>query len=84
MHIVNNGEKLVFYVVLDNSYSANGNKPIQNLCAMKDELHKGLLEDTQMLPFFYSSKEICQKTRRGLIFRFSDSRKTDSLDIRIF
>lgn len=83
MSMIDNGKSLLFLYVFDGTYSANGNHPISNLRIYKNELYEALKDDSENLPFFYSIKEICNKTNRNYIFRFFDYYKTDSLDIVI-
>lgn len=84
MSMIDNGEDIVFIYVFDKTYSAGGNQPISNLRNFENEIYEALKDDSEHLPFFYSAKEICNKTNRSYVFRFFDFFKTDSLDIIIY
>lgn len=74
----------IYHYTLTQPYSANGNKPISNLREERSDLYKALEEDVNSLPIFFSAKDICKKTNKGLMFRFTDWNKTDSLDIYMY
>ena len=75
---------IVFYCILDKSYSARGNKPVANIRSQKKEIQLALEEDSKTIPIFYDMKGICKKTKKTFLFRFTDWNKTDSLDFKIY
>ena len=74
---------LILSCVLDRAYSENGNKPISNLKADKKEVHSLLLEDIKTIPLFYDMGEICKRTGKGFLIRYTDFYKSDSIEFRI-
>lgn len=79
MDIKNTNNEIEF----DISYSENGNCPITNLRELQNDLENSLNEDFHKLPIFFSTKEICNKVKRGFLFRFKDWNKSDSVEIKI-
>ena len=79
-----NNESIILYNTLDKSYSEDGNKPISNLKANISEMRDALSEDIRTLPLFFGIKEICERTKKSLIIRYTDWNKTDSIDFVMY
>jgi len=75
---------IIFYCTFDKTYSAGGNKPITNLRNNQGEMLEALQEDCQTLPIFYGMKEICDRTNKNLLFRYTDWNKIDSIDFIMY
>ena len=75
---------IVFYCILDKSYSARGNKPVSNIRSQKKEIQLALEEDSKTIPIFYDMKGICKKTKKTFLFRFADWNKNDSIEFKIY
>ena len=84
MHMEDADSLITFYCILDKSYSAEGNKPISNLRDNQSEMLDALQEDCQKLPIFYEMKEICNRTNKSLLFRYTNWNKTDSVDFVMY
>lgn len=83
MSMEDDGLSLILSCVFDKAYSENGNKPISNLRADKDGIHSLLLEDIKTIPLFYDMDEICKRTGKGFLIRYTDFYKSDSIEFRI-
>ena len=83
MRMSDEGEAIVFSCMLDKSYSSRGNNPISILRTCKDIIAEELNEDMNTLPFFYGYEEICKRTGKGFLIRYTDFFKTDSIEFRI-
>ena len=84
MHMVDEGNTVVFCCTFNKSYSAGENRPVSNLRNQKEEIQAALVEDSQTLPIFYDTKSICKKAQKGFLYRFIDWNKTDSLEFTIY
>ena len=84
MHMEDSDSLIIFYCILDKSYSAGGNKPIANLRNNQGEMLEDLQEDCETLPIFYGMKEICNRTNKDLLFRYTNWNKTDSVDFIMY
>jgi ribonucleotide reductase alpha subunit len=84
MQMADEGSAIVFLCSFDKSYSVGGNKPISNLRNQKEEIQAALEEDSRSLPLFYDTKNICKKTSKAFLFRFTDWDKNDSIDFKIY
>ena len=84
MHMRDDGNAIAFCCTFDKSYSVGGNKPVLNLRNQKEEILAVLADDSRTLPIFYDTKGICKRTQKGVLFRFIDWNKTDSIDFDIY
>ncbi len=84
MSMAEDGSSLIFYCVLDKLYSLDGNKPVFNIRNNQSEMRDALVEDFQELPLFFGIKEICERTSKRFLFRYTDWNKTDSIDFIIY
>lgn len=84
MQMADEGSAIVFLCTFDKSYSVGGNKPVSNLRNQKEEIQAALEEDSRSLPIFYDTKNICEKTTKAFLFRFTDWDKKDSIEFKIY
>jgi hypothetical protein len=84
MHMEDADSAIIFYCTFDKSYSTGGNKPISNLRDNQSEMLKALKDDSQTLPLFFGMKEICNRTTKNLLFRYTDWNKTDSIEFQVY
>lgn len=82
MSMSDEGSSFVFKCAFDESYSANGNKPISYLRGNKGYIHNLLVEDTKH-SLFYGIDEICEKTDKDFIIRYVDYSGTDSISFNL-
>lgn len=84
MQMADEGSAIVFLCTFDKSYSVGDNKPISNLRNQKEEIEIVLEEDFRTLPIFYDTKNICKRTSKVFLFRFTDWDKNDSIEFKIY
>jgi len=84
MQMADEGSAIVFLCSFDKSYSVGDNKPISNLRNQKEEIEIVLEEDFRTLPIFYDTKNICKRTSKVFLFRFTDWDKNDSIEFKIY
>jgi len=75
---------LFFNYTFGRSSRINGVPPIQYFKNNNDYLERCLNDDLKNIPFFYCIDEICIKTKRQLMFRFTDYQNSDYIDITFF
>lgn len=84
MHMEDADSLIIFYCIFDKSYSARGNTPISNLRDNQSEMLNALIDDFQSLPLFFGMKEICNRTNKDILFRYTDWNKTDSIEFKVY
>lgn len=78
------GSCIVLRCVFDESYSTNGNNPIENIRMDKEEVENELRADASSLPLFFDYKRICGTMENSYIVRYVDWNSHDSIDFRIY
>ena len=84
MQMADEGSAIVFLCTFDKSYSVGGNKPISNLRNQKKDIQAALEEESRTLPIFYDTKNICKKTSKAFLFRFTNWEENDSVEFKIY